>query len=84
MIQMLGFFGPLLILWILLGVAAALIRRNPRSLAFIVCGVLLTILSGAIIVLGGVRQYFVRPDLAAVVFVRSCFRNRRGQPIGEA
>ena len=52
MVQMLGFFGPLLILWIILGAAAAIIHKNPRSLAFIICGLFLTILSASIIVLG--------------------------------
>ena len=52
MVQMLGFFGPLLILWIILGAAAAIIHKTPRSLAFIICGLFLTILSASIIVLG--------------------------------
>jgi hypothetical protein len=50
--QMLGFFGPLLILWIILGAAAAIICKNYRSLAFIICGLILTILAASIIVLG--------------------------------
>jgi hypothetical protein len=50
--QMLGFFGPLLILWIILGAAAAIICKNPRSLAFIICGLILTTLAASIIVLG--------------------------------
>jgi hypothetical protein len=52
MVQMLGFFGPLLILWILLGLAASIISKDTRSLAFIVCASILTTLSAVIIVLG--------------------------------
>jgi len=58
MIQMLGFFGPLLILWIILGIASSIIRKTARPLAFIICGVILTTLAASIIVLGRMSNIY--------------------------
>jgi hypothetical protein len=58
MVQMLGFFGPWLILWIILGIASSIIRKRTGPLAFICCGIILLILSASIIVLGRMNNIF--------------------------
>ena len=58
MVQMLGWFGPALLLWIVLGLTVSIAHRTPRSLAFIICGILLSALSASIIALGQMNMVF--------------------------
>jgi hypothetical protein len=58
MVQMLGWFAPALLLWILLGLVASIVRRAPRSSAFILCGSLLSALSASTIALGQISSPF--------------------------
>jgi hypothetical protein len=70
MVQNLGFFGPLLLLWIILGFVASIIRKAAPALAFTICGVILAILSASIIVLGRMNNiYFGQTWQLMLLFV---------------
>jgi hypothetical protein len=58
MFRMLGWFAPALLIWLLLGLVVSLIRKNTRSFALIICGILMSALSLCIIAVGQVNSSF--------------------------
>jgi hypothetical protein len=90
MVRMLGLFQPLLLLWILLGLALSLLLKKPRSVFFILSGLLLSILSACIISAGQMdNPFFALPSeltflLTGIFAIGEASRSQKIHPLAFA